>query len=462
LGGFATAGARKTLRLHETQRVIGFALGGEAGARLARRLGMDASPDSLLRAVKLTRLSEKTAPRVLGVDEWAWRKGRNYGTILCDLERRQVIDLLPEASSKSFADWLRAHPGVEVISRDRGGAFSEGARLGAPQAVQVADRWHLLHNLGDCVERVLNRHLSLLKQLCDSDPASAHPSLGYQMATQESVGIGTATPEISRKAREHIDRLQHRRDRYEGVRGLHQRGVSIRQIALTLGLARKTVAKYIRAGVFVEPTKRMKRGSLLDPYIPYLRIRWDGGCRNAYQLLREVKAQGYSGGRSILMDRISQWRKETSVPIDRQIGMPICGVVGEKRDCLTPRRARYLLLRQSTLHRPTDQRLLDRLCEAAPEIRTLHALAQGFRDLVRERRSEGLRAWFGDADRSEIAELRSFARGLQRDLPAVEMALGSEWSNGQVEGQVGRLKLIKRQMYGRASFELLRQRVLNN
>jgi transposase len=447
LTGFAEAGARKTLRLREIEKAICLALGGEAGALLAKRIGVNSSPDSLIRSMPSAPSPNQPAPRVLGVDEWAWRKGRNYGTILCDLERRRVIDLLPSASSRAFSDWLKAHPGVEVISRDRGGAFSEGASQGAPQAVQIADRWHLLSNLGECVERVLDRHRSLLKGLHESKVDSARLS---------SVD-GTAATSVPRKVRDREERLQRRRDRYDRVLELHERGVSIRQIGRVMSLDRKTVAKYIQAGVFVEPASRKKRGSLLDPYLPYLRRRWDEGCRNGYQLLREVHAQGYEGGRSVLMDRITRWRKEAGYFSDTEE----YGDRADSRRGITPRQARYLLLRHPDVLRQDQRSTLDRLRESDAEIGNLYTFVQRFRDLVRERRSDDLIGWLDEAENSGIGPLRGFARGIRRDQAAVEMAIKSEWSNGQVEGQVNRLKLIKRQMYGRAGFQLLRQRVLN-
>src|SRR5262249_42136728 len=140
----AAVSARTTARLHETHRLIGQALGGEPGSRLAAPLGLPTSPDTLLRRVRRGPLSQQPAVRVLGVDDWAWKKGQRYGTILCDLERRRPVDLLPERSADSFAMWLKAHPGVEIISRDRGDEYIKGASQGAPRAVQVADRFHLL------------------------------------------------------------------------------------------------------------------------------------------------------------------------------------------------------------------------------------------------------------------------------------------------------------------------------
>ncbi|MEJ7617319.1 MAG: ISL3 family transposase, partial [Pyrinomonadaceae bacterium] len=164
LPSVVAAYARKTSRLTVALELIGFALGGEAGARLARQLGMHTSPDALLERIRRAALPQVSTPKILGIDDWAQRKGSTYGTILVDYERRRPVDLLPDREAGTLAHWLKAHPGVEIIIRDRAGAYADGARAGAPEAMQIADRWHLLKNISEVFERFLNRHRTILQQ----------------------------------------------------------------------------------------------------------------------------------------------------------------------------------------------------------------------------------------------------------------------------------------------------------
>ncbi len=157
--------ARRTRRLADAQSEIGLALGGKAGAQLSEVLKSGTSRETLLRLIRCQPLNEVSTPRVLGIDDWAKRKGQTYGTILVDLETHQVIDVLPERSAASIEQWLKAHPGVEIISRDRAGEYAAGATAGAPDATQVADRWHLLKNLGDALTQALKKYTKELRAI---------------------------------------------------------------------------------------------------------------------------------------------------------------------------------------------------------------------------------------------------------------------------------------------------------
>jgi transposase len=286
--------------LRANLRDIALADGGEAGSRLAGRLGMPASPSYLLRLIRQSDSRPAPTPRVRGVDEWAKRKGKSDGAILVDLEERRVVDRLDAATAGAFSSWLQAHPGVEVISRDRGGAFTDGGREGAPDAIPIADRWHLLKNLGDAVEAYLQR---IQRQLPnpESPPATA-PSGAVE---------GTRVPVMPRLTRHEQDRLRRRArrlDRDEAVRELKRQGLSLRAIARTLDLSRKTVRKDLTVDAFPEMAPRRKRPSILDPHRAYLAQRWQEGCHNGAALFRELQQCGYAGGRSIVANAVRAMR----------------------------------------------------------------------------------------------------------------------------------------------------------
>lgn len=437
---------RQTGRLSEAVRVIGYVLGGEAGSRLSNRLGMATSPDTVLRRLKVGPSVEVRGARILGVDDWAWRKGQNYGTILVDLESHAPIDLLPDRSADSLATWLQSHPGAEVISRDRGGIYADGATRGAPQAIQVADRFHLLCNLTAAVERVLDQKRTALAKaivpVTPEPPPPPPPTDGSPKAR-------------SRRDQDRDDRRQHRVDRYNEVVGLHRQGMSQQAISLTLHIQRKTIRRFLRAGRYPERATPHRRPPGINKFQEFLLRRWSEGCHNATKLWHEIQDQGYTGGRSTMAKFIATLRvpgttyfRTTAAPRQKEAKPP------------SPRQAAMLLARRPEKLKPGEQQLLAKLKECCPEIPLLYDLTQGFAAVFRGKQSDTLQTWLNQARGTGLSEIGRFCDGLRRDEKAVNAAVILPWSNGQVEGQIHRLKLVKRQMYGRAKFNLLRRRVL--
>jgi transposase len=441
--------ARQTIRLSETIRLIGYALGGEAGSRLADRLGLETSPDTMLRRIKQSQMPRIPARlAIVGVDDWAWRKGQRYGTILVDLERHVPIDLMADRSAEGLESWLKAHPGVTVISRDRAGAYAEGATKGAPEAVQVADRFHLLCNLTSAVERSLESRRAQLRSVAEAEIAgsTAGPAAPSGIAEQHG------KPRSEQRKQE---RRQRRLERYDEVVRLYGQCLSQTDISRKLNLARKTVRRYLRAGQFPERAQPPRRATRVATFQSYLEQRWKEGCHNATQLWRELQTRGYTGGRSMVAHLVSSFRTQgTKYFRPRSVG------TAPKRRDLSPRQAAMLMAKRSDDLTANDQELLARLVGTVPEIGTMYTLMKSFGALLREHRSEDLSTWSAAAAASGLPELKRFCTGLERDRAAVIAAIELPWSNGQVEGQVHRLKLIKRQMYGRAGFPLLRTRVL--
>jgi transposase len=436
--------ARRTVRLTDAFALVGFAIGGEAGARTLGRLAMTVSPDTLLRVIRATVLPEHETPRVLGVDDWAFQRGKRYGSILIDLERRCRVDLLPDRTAETLRQWLEEHPGVEVMSRDRGGAYADGARRGAPEAVQIADRFHLLRNLHDALERLVLRHRSALQQPQPAETSRAEPE--------------PAPRDLPRKEQEKVERRAKRLERYEEVMALHRQGMSIQAICRTTGLARRTVRTFLRSNGFPERAPRAPRPGLLTPYESYLQERVAAGCENGQQLWRELRERGYPGSASPIYAWLTGHRTHSAATGRRRKAR--CSADHKRTDRLSPKQGAWLLQREPTDLDAEEQALLQRLCDGSEALAVAYQLAQELGRLVRDRDHTAFDPWIEAVQESGLSELQSFATGLCQDRPAVEAALTSEFSNGQVEGQVNRLKAIKRQMYGRANFDLLRQRVL--
>ncbi len=464
LAGIAPAFAHRTDRQRERLTDFALALGGEEGSRLAAKHGMPVSPDTLLRLIRGTPDRELPTPSVLGVDDWAIHKGLTYGTILVDLERHRPVDVLPDRSSASLAAWLRAHPGVEVIARDRGGAYAEGARDGAPDATQVADRWHLVDNLADVLEACFRGKGSCLE-------AAAAALVAPAKDEQKETG-GAAPPPIDagyqgkrrhpqpERWRERADAaaeegVARRRAKYDRARALHAKGASVAQIARTVGVSRMTVYKYLREG----PPQRKRcsvhgRQRVLEPYEPYLLTRWAEGCRMATVLWREIRTRGFAYSLTNVQRFVAELRRE---------GPP---ATGRPRTALTkphgppPRQVAALVLRRPERRTDEQRSYLKAVCAEDPAIAAAVALAEDFLVMLRRREGARLAAWLDKAEASDVEELKRFAGRLRADRDAVQAGLTLRHSNGQTEGHVTKLKLVKRQGYGRAKVDLLRKRVL--
>ncbi len=434
--------AQSTRRLAEAQLSIGFALGGEPGSRMSRRLAMPTSPDTLLRRVRAAGSDHRPTPRVLGVDDFAFRRASTFGTILVDLERRCAVDLLPDREAATLARWLREHPGVEVVSRDRASAYARAAHGAAPDAVQVADRWHLLANLRDVLERSLHRRSVVVRGLLRDPPPDDAP---------------VPSPPEGSMPETHSVASEQRLARFERVRRLHADGMSLRGIARALGLNYQTVERYVRSDTCPDWQPGRRRPSLLDQHEGFACERLEAGCRNPSQIHRDLQGRGCRCGKTIVKDYVRRLTVEDTRPLSPQHS----DVCRERPAFVSFRRLAVAVIRRADEHSTEEREWLERLRDGGGENREALELAEGFAALVRSRCPAALSSWLGRAERGAVAELRSFASRLRRDEAAVRAGIELEWSNGPTEGQVNRLKLVKRSMYGRAGFDLLRARVLN-
>ena len=448
LPALAPVRAQRTVRFTEAVRVLGSEAGGAAGARLATRLRMPLSGDTVLRILHHTSVPMQPPPRVLGIDDFALHKGRVYGTILVDLERRRPVDLLPERTAETVAMWLRDHPGVEVIARDRASEYARGATKGAPEATQVADRFHLLCNLHEALTRYLQRIMPALRRLLVSQPTAA------PTAAPETGETPTSARPLPRYGRppglQQAQDARHaaRVHRYEQVKARFAQGQSLRQIAAACGLDTKTVRSWVRTET-LPPDQRGYRGpGKIDTYISYLKTRLAEGCTNQSRLWREIRAQGFLGTRSL----VAKWIHAYGQP-------PLAAPAPAAPQLPAARQLAWLLCQDAEKPSAQDQALVAQL-QQHPELTHVQQLVQQGAALIRQQQVDGLDAWLQACRASSSVELRNCAEWLRRDYAAVHAALRLPWSTGPVEGHINRLKLIKRSGYGRMKLDLLRQRVL--
>ena len=414
IGGFFEPYQRATNRLLTSLYHIAQVAGGQAGARLANKLAMPTSGSTLLRIIRRHPEAGFAEPRVLGVDDWAMRKRVRYGTILVDLEKHHVVDLLPDRTAATLTAWLQRHSGVQIVARDRSMEYALGIKEGAPQAIQVADRWHLLKNLREATERALHE---------------LYPKLKKQVAagkTEKAANNGSLRDIFPRGQPDELARQERRLKRfkrYELIRYLSANGLSNRRIARLLNISRGTVIRYVRAETFPERQSSSLRSSILDPYLPYLESRYQAGCTNAHELWREIVKQGYPGLRSQVRKWMGWRRKQPKNEAQETTKSQSPAMLLPSAKELT----RLLVQRQRTF---TDYELwlLERLC-TIPEIDLVGSLVDRFQTAVRDRRSDMFDIWLEDCRKSQIGAFIRFADGLEQDYAAVHAALETNWSN---------------------------------
>ncbi|WP_201389622.1 ISL3 family transposase [Ktedonobacter sp. SOSP1-85] len=440
---FVQPHAQVTTRLFEAAQAIGLATSGELGTRLAGLIGIHTSPTTMLR--RIMALAPCFTPQVsyLGIDDWSFRRRRKYGTILVDLTTHTIIDLLPDRRVETSAAWMRSHPEIEIVSRDRGEDYAAATRLGAPQATQCADRFHVLKNLGEDLEGVLARHLAAHRtRLAEESRATPletlHPIHPPKLKPKQA--------ELSWAKRE--ERLA----KYEQIVTLRQQGLSQTAIAERVGVAHSTVSRWLRCGAFPEQQPRPRKMEL-DSHLSYLRQCWEAGCHNIAQLYRELVARGYTHSYWSVYEQLVRFLPEGRKNQETPEQLPHPPVLA--------RQAVFLFLRRPDDLEADEQETLAQLRSLHSEVDQAYELVQQFAQMLRTRTGEQLDAWLEKVRASQISELQRFVASIERDKTAVVAGLTLPLSNGVVEGKVNKLKLIKRMGFGRTGFPLLRQRVLH-
>ena len=415
--------SRRTARLEYIVHYLGLALGGRPAASLAKRLMLPVSNDTLLRIVR-RRTCRRTEPlSVAGIDDWAFRKNHRYGTIVCDLERRRIVALLPDREIATVQAWLSDHPGIKIVSRDRGGGYGEAVAKALPDAIQIADRWHLMENASAAFLEAVRRSMRVIRA---------------------AIGTTTIDPELLTCA----ERLQYegylrRQEINAAITALVRDGVPLKEIVRRTGHSRKLVRQVSRG----QSTDIFRtRQSTLDPHLPFLDAQWAEGCRNGTELWRRLQVQGFRGSLRV----VSEWatrRRRAEKATDKQLQK------------VPPARTISRLMTTSRDHLSKADTVTIAAIEArVPTLVEARTLIERFQVMVRNKLVTDIDPWIATASRSLIA---SFARGIIKDKAAVCAAITEPWSNGQTEGQITKLKLVKRQMYGRAKIDLLQARLVD-
>lgn len=413
--------ARRTTRLDHIVHHLGLALGGRPAASMARRLMVSVSKDTLLRVVRRHGRPRFVPPTVIGIDDWAWKRNQRYGTLICDLERRRTIALLPDREPATAEAWLSAQPQIRLIARDRGGGYALAAAKSLPEATQVADRWHLMENASRAFLDAVRKSMRQIRV---------------------AIGAATINPSLLTAA----ERIQYegylrREQENAAILGLAKDGTTIKEIVRRTGHSRGLVRRILRgqrSDVF------RSRESALEVFLPWLDARWAAGERNGAALWRQLQKQGFHGSLRVVAEWATRRRKAdqtesglTRTPAARTI-------------------ARLLTIGRDRLSK-SETVTVAAVESGVPPLVEAREIVADFQSMVRKRCLDALDPWLERARSSLVA---SFATGVLKDKAAVAAAITSPWSNGQTDGQITKLKLVKRQMYGRGKLDLLQARLI--
>jgi transposase len=389
---------------------------GADAAQIASSFGVPTTAKTIIRRVLQLPLPSEGSVRKVGIDEWAWKKGQRYGTILVDLQKRRIVQLLVEHSVETSQAWLRQHPEIDLIARDRGKLFREAATDGAPQAKQVVDRFHLQKNFAEALEKFFRKQERALKK-----------------ATQRSAGKApsVASREVPEKiARERRARHRQRVSIHKRIWKLYRQGYHKEQIAQLVGVSSRKVYRALEQETPPPPRRRSRSASIVDPYLPYLTARWNQGCHNVARLYEEIVAQGYTGTQRTLQMRLRPFRQKVARPVSERT------VIWDKPP--SPRGVALMMVRPAQSRTREQVAYLDQLIQSDETIAVVFRLAQDFGHLLRKREGQGrLEQWKAAVQASGIAELIAFVDGLADDAEAIANGCSLTWSNGMVEGFIG-------------------------
>ena len=414
--------ARRTTRLDCIVHHLGLALGGRPAASFAKRLMLPVSNDTLLRVVRRRSRAPSDPLKVVGIDDWAWRRNHRYASIVCNLEKRRIVTLLPDREFATAQAWFAAHPTIGIVARDRGGGYGEAASKALPHAVQVADRWHLMENASRAFLDAVRKSMRQIRS---------------------AIGATTIDPKLLTAA----ERIQYegflrREETNAAILALSKSGIPIKQIVRQTGHSRKLVRQVIRGernDIF------RTRESSLDVHLPWLDDQWAAGCRNGAELWRRLTARGFRGSLRVAAEWATRRRRAEKADVENLQRIPSARTI-----------ARLMTIGRDTLSK-AETVTVAAIEVGVPALVEAREIIAEFHTMIRRKVVAGLTLWIERARASLVA---SFASGVTKDEAAVRAAITLPWSNGQTEGQITRLKLVRRQMYGRGNIDLLQARLI--
>lgn len=448
--------SRRTARASSILDTLSIELTGRLGSLISKQLLLPVSCSTITRIALKQKLPEVIQLIVLGVDDWAFRKGVNYGTILIDMETSRPIELLASRESSDLKGWLKKYPDVKIVTRDRASSYSSAINEVCPDAIQVADRFHLLMNLSDALDKYFKSVQPGIKLLIKNKTEemikmSASVKLPEDKDEIDSASI-ISTPEF-----EPINTDQ-RIDTFTKVKELQAEGISARKISKVLGISRNTVRSYtIQESL---SPRNSSRSTNIASFIKFILARLNTKGYKIKDIIDEILLLGFNGGRTQAYHNINILKSEYKISIPsftevQQYTIPFIKPLSSRK------LAKYIEVCIKDMADPDERNYMEMLLENIPELRIVRKLVKIFKTMLRSG-SGNIRRWIDFIKRSKrkLARLKTFANGLLHDIKAVENGIRLPWSNGAVEGHVNRIKSIKRQMYGRAGFELLRRKVI--
>lgn len=422
--------ARRTIRMDESLRSIAFSTSAEQGSKLSKQMDMPVSADTILRLIRKTPVNPNLSTSAIGIDEWAFLKRRKYGVIICDLKTHRPLALLRNFTSEAVQQWLQKQSKIKVISRDGSRLFKNAIKESNADILQVTDLWHLVHNFNERIERILQQTVGSRIPIPFSEQDS--PS-----STQSSF-----VPESPRET----ERERQKKQLMEQVKSFGRQGFSYTAIADILKVNWRTVKKYIQTEQ-VPLQGKHKHQSKLDPYLNIIHASIQPGV-TAQGVYEHLISLGYNGSFSLVSHYMANLRKQ------KRKGKQ------NKRYLSRMKLQKWLWQSSLEIKKRSKWVFLDDLLNRHPQLQKLYELIQTFQVMIRHRLPHYLDHWISQASQNKMVEMHRFVKRIQSDYDAVKNALTYRWNNGILEGQINRLKTLKRVMYGRANFDLIEKRVL--